>query len=120
MALQPPGLPRARQAVVAPIPRRFLTMLIKAHAQDRLKFFADHSALANKQAFKRLLAPLRKSEWVVYSKNPFAGPEQVLRYLSRISTVSPSPIGVWSPPTTTASPSAGRTTASMDQNAGRR
>jgi hypothetical protein len=62
---------------------RFLTMLIKAHAQDRLKFFADHSALAAKRAFKRFLAPLRKIEWVVYSKNPFAGPEQVLRYLSR-------------------------------------
>jgi hypothetical protein len=62
---------------------RFLTMLSKAHAQDRLKFFADHSALADKRAFKRFLAPLRKIEWVVYSKNPFAGPEQVLRYLSR-------------------------------------
>ena len=62
---------------------RFLTMLIKAHAQDRLKFFADHSALADKPAFKRFLAPLRKIEWVVYTKNPFAGPEQVLRYLSR-------------------------------------
>ena len=62
---------------------RFLTMLIKAHAQDRLKFFADHAALADKRAFKRFLAPLRKIEWVVYTKNPFAGPEQVLRYLSR-------------------------------------
>src|SRR5499426_527599 len=30
---------------------RFLTMLSKAHAQDRLKFFADHSALADKRAF---------------------------------------------------------------------
>ena len=35
------------------------------------------------EAFKRFLAPLRKSEWVVHTKNPFAGPEQVLRYLSR-------------------------------------
>ena len=62
---------------------RFLTMLSKAHAQDRLKFFADHSALADKRAFKRFLAPLRKIEWVVNTKKPFAGPEQVLRYLSR-------------------------------------
>jgi hypothetical protein len=36
---------------------RFLTMLSKAHAQDRLKFFADHSALADKRAFKRFLVP---------------------------------------------------------------
>src|SRR5262245_436789 len=42
---------------------RFLTMLTKAHA--RLKFFADYSALADKRAFKRFLAPLRKIEWVV-------------------------------------------------------
>jgi hypothetical protein len=62
---------------------RFLAMLVKAHAQDRLKFFADHSALADRRAFKRFLAPLRRSEWVVHTKEPFAGPEQVLRYLSR-------------------------------------
>jgi hypothetical protein len=58
-------------------------MLSKAHTQDRLKFFAEHSALAHKRAFKRFLAPLRKIEWVVYTKNAFDGPEQVLRYLSR-------------------------------------
>ena len=51
--------------------------------QGRLKFFGDHAALADRRAFKRFLAPLRKIEWVVYTKNPFAGPEQVLRYLSR-------------------------------------
>src|SRR5262245_55128495 len=62
---------------------RFLTMLTKAHAQNNLKFIADHSALADKRSFKRFLAPLRKIEWVVYSKKPFAGPDQVLRYLSR-------------------------------------
>ena len=62
---------------------RFLTMLVKAHAQGRLKFFGDHSGLADRRAFKRFLAPLRKSEWVVHTKNPFAGPAQVLRYLSR-------------------------------------
>src|SRR6516164_8591689 len=38
---------------------------------------------ADKPAFKRFLVPLRSREWVVYIKEPFAGPEQVLRYLSR-------------------------------------
>jgi hypothetical protein len=28
-------------------------------------------------------APLRKTEWVVYAKRPFAGPAQVLAYLAR-------------------------------------
>jgi hypothetical protein len=58
-------------------------MLTEAHAEGRLKFFGDHSGLADKKAFKRFLAPLRRIEWVVYTKDPFDGPEQVLRYLSR-------------------------------------
>ena len=62
---------------------KFLTMLTKAHAEGRLKFFNTHAGLADKRAFKRFLAPLRKIEWVVYCEDPFAGPEQVLRYLSR-------------------------------------
>jgi hypothetical protein len=62
---------------------RFLAMLAKAHTQGRLRFFGDHAALADRRAFKRFLAPLRKIEWVVYTKDPFAGPQQVLRYLSR-------------------------------------
>ena len=62
---------------------RLLAMLAEAHAHDRIKFFGDHAALADKRAFKRFLAPLRRREWVVYTKEPFAGPEQVLRYLSR-------------------------------------
>ena len=34
-------------------------------------------------AFKAYLAPLHRTKWFVYSKRPFAGPEQVLAYLSR-------------------------------------
>src|ERR1700737_2017383 len=36
-----------------------------------------------RQAFATFLAPLRDSEWVVYSKRPFGGPKEVLRYLAR-------------------------------------
>jgi len=39
--------------------------------------------LAGAEAFAAYLAPLRKVEWVVYSKRPFGGPEAVLAYLSR-------------------------------------
>jgi hypothetical protein len=35
------------------------------------------------RAFARHLAPVRKAEWVVYAKPPFAGPEQVLDYVGR-------------------------------------
>ena len=40
-------------------------------------------ALAEPQAFAAYLAPLRQTEWVVYAKRPFGGPEAVLAYLSR-------------------------------------
>jgi len=39
--------------------------------------------LAHPSTFARWTAPLRRSEWVVYAKRPFAGPAAVLAYLSR-------------------------------------
>jgi Putative transposase/Transposase zinc-binding domain len=63
--------------------RLFLEKLIAAHKAGRLKFFGNHAALANAQAFAAHLAPLRRAEWVVYAKRPFGGPQAVLAYLSR-------------------------------------
>ena len=63
--------------------RLFLEKLIAAHQAGRLKFFGDHAALADAQAFAAYLAPLRRAEWVVYAKRPFGGPQAVLAYLSR-------------------------------------
>jgi predicted Zn-ribbon and HTH transcriptional regulator len=61
--------------------RLFLDKLIAAHQQ--LQFFGNHVPLTDIQAFATYLAPMRKAEWVVYSKQPFGGPEAVLAYLSR-------------------------------------
>jgi hypothetical protein len=63
--------------------RLFLERLLAAHQALRLKFFGDHVALADAQAFTAWLAPLRRAEWVVYAKRPFGGPQAVLAYLSR-------------------------------------
>ena len=63
--------------------RLFLERLIAAHKAGHLKFFGDHAALADPQAFAAYLAPLRRTEWVVYAKRPFGGPQAVLAYLSR-------------------------------------
>jgi hypothetical protein len=63
--------------------RLMLEMLLAAHDAGRLQFFGDHAHLADKTAFKAYLAPLHRTKWFVYSKWPFAGPEQVLAYLSR-------------------------------------
>jgi hypothetical protein len=63
--------------------RLFQEKLIAAHQAGRLSFFGANIHLADAQSFAALLAPLRKAEWVVYSKRPFSGPEAVLAYLSR-------------------------------------
>ena len=63
--------------------RRFLEELQQLHDGSKLRFFGEHAALADAAAFKRWLAPLRRCEWVVYAKRPFAGPQAVLAYLSR-------------------------------------
>jgi hypothetical protein len=63
--------------------RRFLDELLRMHRSGKLRFFGDHAVLCEAQAFKAWLAPLRKCEWVVYAKKPFAGPQAVLAYLSR-------------------------------------
>ena len=62
---------------------RLLAMLAEAHGEGRLRFSGHIAALADRKTFKRSLAPLRRAEWIVYVKDPFGGPEQVLRYLSR-------------------------------------
>jgi len=63
--------------------RLMLQQLTAAHEAGKLKFFAEHAALADKAAFAAFIKPLRKIEWVVYAKDPFGGPEAVLAYLSR-------------------------------------
>ena len=63
--------------------RLFLDRLAAAHAEGRLAFFGDIAGLADRPAFTARLAPLRRREWVVYAKRPFAGPEAVLAYLAR-------------------------------------
>ncbi len=48
-----------------------------------MRFFGEHTELTDSGCFAQWLAPLRKIEWVVYAKRPFAGPKAVLEYLSR-------------------------------------
>jgi Putative transposase/Transposase zinc-binding domain len=62
--------------------RLFLEGLTTLHAAGRLRFFGDLAHLAGRRAFTAFLAPSRKTEWVVYSKRLFGGPEAVLAYLS--------------------------------------
>jgi hypothetical protein len=63
--------------------RRFLEMLEHAFNSGELHFFSALADLQNRDAFQRYLDPVRKKEWVVYAKPPFAGPAQVLDYVGR-------------------------------------
>jgi hypothetical protein len=63
--------------------RLFLERLDRAYRNGDLHFFGELRELVDPQAFADWIKPLRKIEWVVYAKRPFAGPEAVLAYLSR-------------------------------------
>lgn len=63
--------------------RLFLQYLVNAYRAGRLTFFSSLQHLSDSASFLRYLAPLRTTEWIVYAKPPFAGPQQVLDYVGR-------------------------------------
>jgi putative transposase/transposase-like zinc-binding protein len=63
--------------------RLFLEGLVAAFDAGDLKFFGDLAPLKRAKEFAGTIAMLRATEWVVYAKEIFAGPEQVLAYLAR-------------------------------------
>jgi hypothetical protein len=63
--------------------RLFLEDLEKVFEAGDLLFFSSLKPLRARDAFLRHIASVRKTDWVVYAKPPFAGPEQVLGYVAR-------------------------------------
>ncbi|CAI07194.1 transposase (plasmid) [Aromatoleum aromaticum EbN1] len=61
----------------------FLKRLQQAFDAGELHFFNALAALHAPAVFARHLARARRSEWVVFAKPPFGGPQQVLEYLGR-------------------------------------
>jgi Putative transposase len=57
--------------------------LAEAHAAGQLAFFGEIDGLRRREAFVAHLAPLKRKDWFVYAKPPFAGPAAVLAYLAR-------------------------------------
>ena len=55
--------------------RSFKGYLVKAFDADKLQFFSSLESLRDRSSFLDYLAPLREADWVVYAKQPFAGPE---------------------------------------------
>ncbi len=70
--------------VLSPVFRgKFLERLREAHDRGELVFYGKLQHLSDPATFRSYLAATYKSGWVVYSKPPFGGPEQVLKYLAR-------------------------------------
>ena len=63
--------------------KRFLIHLRKAFQKGKLQFHGELESLAQPAAFDALCRKAGQMEWVVYTKRPFGGPEQVLKYLAR-------------------------------------
>lgn len=61
----------------------FLARLRTAFAAGELRLAGTLATVAKPGAFAERLDGLRDREWGVYTKRPFAGPEQVLAYLGR-------------------------------------
>jgi hypothetical protein len=62
---------------------KFLALLRAAFDRGQLAFHGKLSPLADPAEFQSRLSDSARSEWVVYAKRPFGGPQQVLKYLAR-------------------------------------
>src|SRR4051794_26726862 len=60
---------------------KFTEALEEAFARGELGFHGSLKPLGQPQVFAQLLRQTFRKKWVVYSKRPFGGPEQALRYL---------------------------------------
>ncbi len=73
----------AVQALSAVFRGKFCAGLQQLYVAGQLQFQGQLAGLAQAPRFQRLMRQAKRRSWVVYAKRPFAGPRQVLAYLSR-------------------------------------
>jgi hypothetical protein len=73
----------AVRALSAVFRGKFCGGLQRLYAAGQLEFHGQLAPWAAQPQFQRLVCEATRRAWVVYAKRPFAGPEQVLAYLSR-------------------------------------
>jgi DNA-directed RNA polymerase subunit RPC12/RpoP len=77
---------------------KFCAGLEQLYTEGQLQFHGQLQPLAQPKAFQRLLRQAVRHKWTVYAKRPFAGPQQVLGYLSRYThrvAISPRRLLAW-------------------------
>jgi hypothetical protein len=62
---------------------KFIEGLKEAYSKGNLSFPGELEELESREGFKAWVDDLRSNEWVVYSKPPFAGAEEVVSYVGR-------------------------------------
>ena len=62
---------------------KFICFLKQAFATGELQFHGQLADVAQPRTFQQLLNAAVRTDWIVYAKRPFGGPQQVLRYLAR-------------------------------------
>ena len=62
---------------------KFVAGLKRLFRRGELRFHGPLKSVADFKMFQRFLRQLFRQNWVVYSKQPFGGPEHVLQYLAR-------------------------------------
>ncbi|VTR94186.1 transposase : Transposase OS=Burkholderia sp. SJ98 GN=BURK_004972 PE=4 SV=1: Zn_Tnp_IS91: Y2_Tnp [Gemmata massiliana] len=62
---------------------KFLALLSAAHTRRKLTFAGSLQHLAESHRFAAWIDQLRQTDWIVYAKRPFGGPQHVLKYLAR-------------------------------------
>jgi hypothetical protein len=63
--------------------KKFLHLLKRLYAKGKLSLTGSVATLRGPAAWRELIDSLRHTAWVVYSKKPFGGPRQTLKYLAR-------------------------------------
>jgi hypothetical protein len=62
---------------------KFVAGLRRAFRSGKLSFHGELKGLSNDRLFREFVRSLYRTDWVVYSKKPFRGPEHVVQYLAR-------------------------------------
>jgi hypothetical protein len=63
--------------------KKFLAYLDEAYKRGSLSFYGKCEELSDRSTWKQFISSLYDLQWVVYSKQPFGSPKQVLKYLAR-------------------------------------
>lgn len=70
------------QVLAAKCRGKFLALLRRAFKKGKLRLLGALAPLQNRKNFDRFTWDLKQKKWIVYAKEPFRGPQHVVKYLA--------------------------------------